>query len=108
MKCHTSLLGVAGIVVLSFASHAQTTTVKSGRWSSPSTWSNRIVPDATAGEIIITHDVIIPQDTFLTVDDLTVNAALSISRNATVILQNARHVSTDLRLQTGSMEIRGR
>jgi hypothetical protein len=108
MKCLTSLLGVTGIVVFSIASHAQTITIKSGKWSSPSTWSNGIVPDATAGEIIINHNVIIPSDTLLSVDDLTINASLSIAKNATVILQHAQNVLSDLRLQTGRLNVSGR
>ncbi len=108
MKCLTSLLGVAGIVVFSFASHAQTTTVKSGKWSSPSTWLNGIVPDASNREIIINHDVDIPEDTALAVDELVVNAKLTVLKRAQLIIQNARGYLLISAVQSGNLIIYGR
>lgn len=109
MKCLTSLLGVAGIVVFSIASHAQTTTVRSGKWSSPSTWSNGIVPNASHGEIIINHDVDVPEDTAVTVDELVLNATLTISKRAQLVLQHARGVPADLSVaSSGNLMVYGR
>lgn len=108
MKCLISLLGVAGIVVYAFASNAQTTTVRSGKWSSPSTWLNGIVPNESSGDIIINHDVDIPEDTLLSVDQLTINATLTIEKNAVLTLQNADGPLPDLQVLSGMLEVFGR
>jgi hypothetical protein len=109
MKCLTTLLGVVGIVsTFAFPINAQTFTVKPGKWSSPSVWSDGIVPDNSSGEIIINHRITIPQDTSFAVDDVTVNDTLILSKSAVLILQNARGALADLRIASGGLKVWGK
>lgn len=109
MKCLTALLGVAGIVTsCTLTTNAQTSTIQPGQWSSPSVWSNGIVPDRTSGEIIINHRITIPEDTAFTVDDITVNDTLIIAKRAAVTLSNTKGLLADLRITSGCLKILGR
>jgi hypothetical protein len=109
MKCHTTLLGVVGIVItFAFATNAQTFTIKPGKWSSPSVWSGGIVPDNASGEIIIDHRITIPEDTSFAVDDVTLNDTLVLAKRAVLILHNARGALADLRIASGGLKVWGK
>ncbi|HYG19796.1 MAG TPA: hypothetical protein VD816_12750, partial [Ohtaekwangia sp.] len=109
MKCPITLLGIAGFAVcFSQLLHAQSFTVRPGQWSAPSTWSNAIVPDHSSGEIIINHRVIIPEDTILTIDDVTLNDTLIVARNAVVTMTNAAASVPDLKILAGGLKVFGR
>jgi len=109
MKCFTTLLGGGSMVLCCvLCCYAQSTTVQSGTWSSPSTWSGGIVPDASTGSITILHDVAIPADTSMMLDELAINAVLTIEPRATVTLRHKPGASPDLVLSSGRLHVYGR
>ncbi len=109
MKSLTTKLGVVGIMLTSCATlNAQTFTVQSGKWSSPSTWSSGIVPDSTAGSITVNHRITLPADTLLKVDELTLNDTLIIEAGSTLLLSNALTQFPDLQIITGGLKVYGR
>src|SRR5690606_27256672 len=64
------------------------TSVKDGKWSSPSTWSGGTVPDASnSTTITIDHIVQIPEDTLLSVDNVSVNGELIVLADAWVTIE---------------------
>src|SRR6187549_1881557 len=110
MKSLTTNLGVVGVIMLfSYASsNAQTFTVQSGKWSSPSVWSSGIVPDSTAGSIIINHKIRLPADTVLKVDQLTLNDTLIIEAGSILLLSNGLTKIPDLQILSGGLKVYGR
>ncbi len=109
MKSLTTKLGVVGIMLISCATlNAQTFTVQSGKWSSPSTWSSGIVPDSTVGSITVNHKITLPADTLLKVDQLTLNDTLIIETGSTLLLSNGLTKVPDLQILTGGLKIYGR
>src|SRR6478609_9001817 len=110
MKSLTTKLGVVGIVMLfSYASsNAQTFTIQAGKWSSPSVWSNGIVPDSTAGSVTINHKIRLPADTVLKVDQLTLRDTLIIEAGSTLLLSNGLTKIPDLQVLAGGLKVYGR
>ncbi len=109
MKTLTTNLGVVGIMLISCATlNAQTFTVQSGNWSSPSTWSGGIVPDSTAGSIIINHKITVSTGTLLKVDELILNDTLIIEAGSTLLLSNAFTKAADLQIVNGGLKVFGR
>ena len=102
-------MGVVGILLFSCAHlNAQTFSIQSGNWNSPSTWSSGIVPDVSSGSIIINHKINISPGISLTVDELMLNDTLLIESGATIILNNAIRAGADLQILTGGLKIYGR
>ncbi len=109
MKSLTTKLGVVGIMLFSCASlNAQIFTVQSGKWSSPSTWSSGIVPDSTAESITVNHNITLPADTLLKVDQLTLNDTLIIEAGSTLMLSNGLTKVPDLQIIAGGLKVYGR
>lgn len=108
MNCLATILGVVGLMCCVKANlYAQTFTVHAGKWSSPSTWNKGVVPDYTQGTITINHAVTI-QDTILTIDEVVVNASLTIEDKALVTIGYSGVASADLIVQTGSVDVFGK
>ncbi len=108
MKCLITLLGVVGMLAISSPGSAQSFTIQSGKWSSPSTWNDGIVPNASSGSIEILHAVSIPADTLLTVDELTVNHTLFIEAGATLVVAYDSTKTYDLDVRpTGILDVYG-
>ncbi len=109
MKNLNTKLGVVGILLISFATlNAQTFTLQSGNWNSPATWSSGIVPDSTAGSIIINHKITLLAGTVLKVDELILNDTLIIEAGSTLLLSNAFFKSADLQIINGGLKVFGR
>lgn len=109
MKTLTTMLGVVGMLccVEGKKIYAQTFTIANGKWSSPSTWNAGVVPDFSHGSIVINHAVTIPEDTTFTVDELVINAPLTIESNATVTIAHSG-VITDLQVLAGTLNVYGK
>src|SRR5262245_52194231 len=104
MKCLTTL-SVVGMLICCALVNAQPSTVRSGKWSSPSIWSVGLIPDVSSGVITINHKVIIPADTLLVVDQVIVNDTLVVDPGATITIANG--TSTDVDVRTGGLKIFG-
>jgi hypothetical protein len=108
MKSLTTKLGVVGIMLINYATlNAQSFTVQSGNWNSPSVWSGGIIPDASFGSITINHKVNVTGSS-LAVDELILNDTLLIASGSTIILNNARGATADLQILTGGLKISGK
>lgn len=108
MNCLATILGVVGLMCCVKENLcAQTFTVNAGKWSSPSTWSTGVVPDYSQGTITINHAVTI-QDTVLTIDEVVVNAPLTIADDAIVTISYSGVAVADLMVQAGSIDVFGK
>ncbi len=69
--------------------HSQVvTSTGNGLWTNPATWSGGVVPtSANATEIIINHDVSIPELSVLSIRNVVVNGILTIESHANVTLE---------------------
>lgn len=111
MKSVTTYLGIVGTIVFLNVSplHAQVSTIKSGRWSTPSVWSTGVVPDAsTTTSITLVHNITLPADTTITVDNLTINATLTIEKHAELILSNDGTANADIAMNGGTLQVHGK
>jgi len=105
MKCFTTL-SVVGIIFSCAVVNAQSFTVQSGNWSSPSTWSDGIIPNSSSDVVTINHIVTIPTDTALSIDQVIVNDTLIIETGATVTLVNG--TSADIQIIAGGLSVFGK
>jgi len=105
MKCFTTL-SVVGIIFSYAIVNAQSFTVQPGNWSSPSTWSDGIIPNSSSGIVTINHIVTIPADTTLSIDQVILNDTLIIGSGATVTLANG--ASADIQVIAGGLSVFGK
>jgi hypothetical protein len=102
-------MGVAGIFVLQTLSlDAQVSTIKPGKWSTPSIWSSGIVPDAGTPQIRVAHPVTVPDDTTLIVNDVTLEDTLTVSAHAELVLMHDHTAASDLTITSGKLIVRGK
>src|SRR6187399_221201 len=98
MKCITTLSVVSMLVCCALV-NAQTSTIRSGKWSSPSTWLDGVIPDVSSGVITINHKIVIPADTLFTVDQVVVKDTLIVESGAVLTVANG--TLTDVEVSGG-------
>ena len=105
MKCLTTLSVVSMLTCCALV-NAQTSTVRSGKWSAPSTWSDGTVPDVSSGVITINHKIVIPADTLFIVDQVVIKDTLIVEADAVLTIANG--TSADVEVITGGLKIFGK
>lgn len=101
------LLCLAVIALCECQLKAQIVSVQDGDWSSPATWNGGIVPvHDNSSEVIINHQVDVPSDYALSIDDVTINGSLTIEEGATVTIMNGEQPG-DIQVASGNLMVYG-